>query len=332
MSSQRIALDVMGGDNAPDSTLEGVAIAIDPAGSIGLDPDRLLLVGDRDRIREGLEKLGAPALEVRHASQTIGMGDPAAAALRKKPDSSIVQAVAAVREGQASGFVSMGNTGACVGASTLHLKTLEGVHRPGIAVTLELTGHPLTILDMGANIAPKPRHLLDYAVMGEVYSRTCLGIDAPKVALLNVGEEPAKGTDVLKEAHALLSDAPLDFIGNVEGGNLFDGSADVVVTDGFTGNVVLKLIEEFAGFIFKLMMGELAAHDAVWGPEAVSAIKKHIDYSEYGGAFLLGVNGVVVLGHGRSEAPAVANALALAARALEAGINRDIVEGISSLA
>jgi glycerol-3-phosphate acyltransferase PlsX len=329
MSSPRIALDAMGGDQAPASTVRGAARAIDPAGHVGLDPERLLLVGDEARLRPLLDEVGASQLEVLHAPETIGMGESPSTALRKKQRSSIALGVRAVAEGKAGAFVSMGNTGACVGASTLTLKTLEGVRRPGIAVTLELTGHPLTILDMGANIAPKPEHLRDYGVMGAIYSRDCLQIPEPRVGLLNVGEEPSKGTDVLKEAHKLLADSKLQFLGNVEGGDLFDGSTDVVVADGFTGNVVLKLLEGFAGFLLMLVLRELKAHKVQWSEEALARVKKNIDYSEYGGALLLGVDGIVVIGHGRSDARAVANALGQAARAMDAEVNEAIVKRLA---
>ena len=299
-------------------------------GGHGLPAERLLLVGDRARIEPLLEAAGV-TIEVRHASQVIEMGDSPAQALRAKPDSSIAGCVGSVREGAAGAVVSMGNTGAVVGASTLGLGTLEGIRRPGIAVTLELTGSPLTLLDMGANIAPKVEHLYQYGVMGTVFARDCLrnGAQNPRVGLLNIGHEPSKGTELLKEAHALFQESPLHFVGNVEGGDLFRGAADVVVTDGFTGNVVLKLLEDFAGFMMKLVLGELKSHEVAWGPSALQNVKRHIDYAEYGGAMLLGVKGIVVIGHGRSDDAAVANAVGLAARALDTGVNREIVEGVT---
>ena len=331
MSKQRVALDVMGGDRAPGACLEGVRLACDPDGSHQLDPDRILLVGDEPAIRAGLDELGVTqAFEIRHASQVIGMEEKPGQALRQKPDSSIAGCVRAVKEANAGALVSMGNTGAVVGSSTLGLSTLEGVRRPAIAVTLDLTGRPVTILDMGANIAPKPQDLYEYAVMGDVYARGCLGVAEPRVGLLNIGEEQAKGTDLLREAHGLLAGAGLAFVGNVEGGDIFKDRADVVVTDGFTGNVVLKLLEDFAAFMMKLVLQELTAHEVQWGPEALQRVKKHIDYSEYGGALLLGVDGVVVIGHGRSDANAVANAIGVAARELDADVNAAIVEGLAS--
>ena len=252
------------------------------------------------------------------------------------PDSSIAVCVGAVKRGEAGALVSMGNTGAVVGASTLQLKTLPGVKRPGIAVTMSLTGDPLTFLDMGANIATKPQHMQQYAVMGSIYARACLGKRAPRVGLLNIGEEASKGTGLLKETHALLSaegsvpGSPIEFVGNIEPGDIFLDKAEVVITDGFTGNVVLKLMEGFAGFLFQLIGAELARHGLQPPPEVLASVRRSIDYSEYGGALLLGVRGVVVIGHGRSEKNAVANAIAQACRALDAQVNDHIVEGLAS--
>lgn len=331
MSLERIALDVMGGDHAPASTLDGLLAACEPGGRQALDPDRVLLVGERDTIAGHLEARGhAGRFEIAHASEVIGMAESPAVALRGKPDSSIAVGVGLVRAARAGAFVSMGNTGAVVGASTLGLKTLEGVKRPAIAVTLNLTGRPVTLLDMGANIASKPADLAQNALMGSVYSRDCLGVANPRVALLNIGEEPGKGTELLKEAYPLLQQAPVNFVGNIEGHDLFGDAADVVVTDGFTGNVVLKLLESFSMFMLGLVLKELRAHQVQWAPEALKHIKTKIDYAEYGGALLLGVRGIVVKGHGRSDAAAVANALGQAARALDARVNEHIVKGLEA--
>ncbi|MBK8178862.1 MAG: phosphate acyltransferase PlsX [Planctomycetes bacterium] len=329
-ASQRIALDVMGGDNAPLAVLQGALQAVAEDGPWKLPAGRVLLVGDQAVIHAFLDAHGArERFLVQHASEVIGMAESPATALRAKPDASINVCVKAVKSGAAGAIVSMGNTGAVVGASTLGLGTLAGVKRPGIAVTLKLTQHPITILDMGAHIAPKAQHLVQYGLMGAVYARDCLGIANPRVGLLNIGEEASKGTDLLKEAYPLLAASKFDFVGNVESSGLFKGVADVIVTDGFTGNVVLKLMEEFSGFILKLVLGELKAHSVQWGPEALGKIKKHIDYAEYGGALLLGVQGIVVKGHGRSDANAVSNALVQALRALDAGVNQHIVQGLA---
>lgn len=325
--SERIAIDAMGGDRAPEAVVAGALRSCSGSGP-ALSPERLLLVGDRERIEP---LLGGTPIEVRHTTQVIGMEESPAAALRAKPDSSIGGCVAAVMEGRAGAVVAMGNTGAAVGAATLGLGTLEGIRRPGIAVTLELTGHPVTILDMGANIAPKPEHLVQYGVMGTVLTRDCLAkrLAEPRVGLLNIGTESGKGPELLKAAHGLFESSGLNFVGNIEGGDIFRDAAEVVVTDGFTGNVVLKLLEEFSGFMLRLVMGELSSHGANWGAEALENVRRHIDYAEYGGAMLLGVKGIVVIGHGRSDASAVSNAIRLAARALDAEVNRLIVAGVS---
>lgn len=328
-ATQRITLDVMGGDHAPAATIEGALRAAGRKDERAVPPERVILVGDEAVITSELAKHGGnPGFSIQHASQAIGMDESPSKAMRAKPDSSIARCVAAVKGGEAGAFVSMGNTGAVVGASTLLLKTLEGVRRPGIAVTLDLTGHPITLMDMGANIVPKPEHLYQYAVMASVYVRDVFGKENPRVALLNIGEESAKGTDLLKAAHTLLEDSDLNFVGNLEGGDIFHNQADILITDGFTGNVVLKLLENFAAFMLKLMVSELGKEGVKLGPEALAGVKKNIDYSEYGGALLLGVGGAVVIGHGRSDSRAVANALGLAASTLDAGVNEDIVKGL----
>lgn len=327
--SARIALDVMGGDDAPGAMVLGALHACSALGTLRIAPERIVLVGDEARIQALLDENGGdPGFVVRHASQVIDMDESPAQALRAKRDSSVGSATLAVKEGAAGAVVSMGNTGACVGAATLVLGTLEGVRRPGIAITLDLTGNPLTLLDMGANIAPKPEHLLQYGVMGAVYASRCLGARSPRVGLLNIGEEDSKGTDLLKGAHALFTASRTNFVGNLEGGDLFRNVADVVVTDGFTGNVVLKLLEGFSGFMLNLVLDELKGHAAEWAPQALSNVKRSIDYAEYGGALLLGVQGTVVIGHGRSDAVAVSNAIGLACRAIDAGIDEHIVNGL----
>lgn len=332
MRGSLIALDVMGGDDAPGAVLRGALAACDPLGSQRIAPERILLVGQRDVVEAFLaERGGNPGFPLQHASQVIEMSEAPVVALRAKPDSSISVCVGAVKGGKAGAVVSMGNTGAVVGAATLGIGTLEGVRRPGIAVTLALTGHPVTFLDMGANVSPKPDHLVQYGAMGTVYMRDCLGVKEPRVGLLNIGSERGKGTDLLKESYELLERSGLTFVGNVESSELFHGACDVVVTDGFTGNVVLKLLEHFSGFLLGMVLKELEAHSAAWGGKSLGRIKRAIDYSTYGGALLLGVDGIVVKGHGRSDETAVANAVALACRALDAGVNSHITQGLAAL-
>lgn len=331
--SKIVALDVFGGDKGPDVILGGALKASDPKGEHAIAPARILLVGDEVRIAEGLESLGGnPGFTILHATEVIGMEEKPAAALRAKRNSTIVVGTGAVRAGAAGAFVSMGNTGAVVGAGTLMLRTLDGVRRPAIAVTLELSGKPLTILDMGANIAPTAEDLVAYGVMGSVLQSHVLDIAKPRVGLLNIGEEPSKGTELLKETHGMMAAAPIEFVGNVEGGDLFSGGVDVVVTDGFTGNICLKLMEGMAGFMLGMFSKALnPARDSKEG-QAIGALQRKVDYSEYGGALLLGVKGTVVIGHGRSDENAVSNALGLATRALDREVNRDIVAGMAAVA
>jgi len=331
MAGSLIALDVMGGDDAPEATLKGALAACTRTQGPRVSPERILLVGDKPRMEKLLRELGGdPGFQMEHASQVIEMSDSPAQALRAKPDSSIGRCVQAVREKRASAVVGMGNTGACVGAATLGLGTIPGVRRPGIAVTLNLTGQPVTILDMGANIAPKPDHLLQYAAMGSVYAQDCLGQAKPRIGLLNVGEEKGKGTDVLKEAYELLETSGLEFVGNVEGSDIFRGVCDVVVTDGFTGNVILKLLEQFAALMMGKIVGELRKAGGAANEEALGKLKTVIDYKSYGGALLLGVNGVVIIGHGRSDEKAVANAIGQAARAADAHVTEHIERGLAT--
>ena len=333
--NDRIALDAMGGDDAPGAVVAGALAACSPdeaTGAPALDPASILLVGQPDAIEAELAARGGnPGFAVLPASEVIGMDESPSQALRKKRDSSIAKGVGAVREGAAGAFVSMGNTGACVGASTLLLGTLEGVHRPGIFVTLELTGAPMTFADMGANVAPKPEHLVQYALMGTVFAQGCLGTEAPRVGLLNIGEEDSKGTELAKQSHELLRASTLDFRGNVEGSELFAHPVDVVITDGFTGNVVLKLMEGLAAHLLRAFAKRLYAREAPWADQVLGEIRARTDYSEFGGALLLGVNGTVVVGHGRSDARAVSNALRVAERAMRARINDRIVDGLAAM-
>lgn len=331
MAASRIALDVMGGDRAPEATLDGALLAVSARAKHRIEPARLVLVGDRPAIEAGLAARGGnPGFEIVHASQVIGMAEAPATALRAKPDSSISVSMALVKKGAVGAAVSMGNTGAMVGGATLLLGTLEGVKRPGIAVAVNLTGRPVTILDMGANTAPKAQHLIQYGLMGSVYAKDCLGVVEPRVGLLNIGEEEGKGTDLLKEAYPLFKSSGQNFVGNIEGHDIFRQAADVVVTDGFTGNVVLKLLEGFSAFMLQLVLGELKSHGVDWAGEALAHVKQRVDYAEYGGALLLGVQGIVVIGHGRSDATAVSNAIGQGARALDARVNAHIVAGLTN--
>lgn len=331
MAAPLIGLDIPGGDNAPESTLQGALQAVDPNGRWKLPAGRILLVGDEAMIRAWLASHGGdPGFRILHASQIIGMDESPATALRSKQDSSIAKLMGAVKAGHAGAAVSMGNTGAVVGAATLLLGTLPGVLRPGIAVTMKFGGSPLTILDMGALSQPKPENLLQHALMGAALAKSAHGISNPRVGLLNIGGEASKGTDLLKAVFPLLESSQLNFVGNVEGNEVFRGKCDVLVTDGFTGNVLLKFCEDFAAQMIQLTVKESAQSGVQIPRDALLRIQRHIDYSEYGGALLLGVNGIVFKGHGRSDHNAVSNALLAASHALDMRLNENIVSAVQA--
>ena len=278
----KILIDAMGSDNAPHVEVEGCIQAIDEFGC------SIVLVGDKGKIEEELKKYPShqDKISVRHASQVIEMHDPAALSVRRKRDSSIVVGLEMLKNKEADAFISAGNTGAVVCASTLSLRLLPGIERPGIAIMMpSLTGTSL-IIDVGANIDPKPLHLLQYGIIADAYSRYILGKNNPSVGLLNVGEEESKGTGFLKEAHTLLSESRLNFIGNLEGRDIYAGKADVIICDGYVGNVILKVSESVAYTIVELLKREIkndiiASLGAVLSGSAFNQLNKNIDYSAY---------------------------------------------------
>ncbi|MCX7927521.1 MAG: phosphate acyltransferase PlsX [Candidatus Omnitrophica bacterium] len=325
----RIAVDAMGGDFAPQVVIEGVVTAIK---EYAVD---VILVGNRPTIENLLKqyKYDHSKISLQHASEKIEMDDSPATSVRRKRDSSMVVGIRLVKEGKADAFFSAGNTGAEVCAATLMWGLLPGIERPGIATIMPSLKGNFLIIDVGANIDPKPIHLLQYAVMGSVYSSFILSKPNPTVGLLNVGEEETKGTDFLKETHELLRKSHLNFIGNVEGKHLFNGDCDVIVCDGFVGNVTLKVSEALAEALQKFLKRHLKAHP--WSALIATLLrpsfrrfKKEIDYSEYGGAPLLGVNGVAIIGHGRSNANAIKNAIRVAKKEVEGAFNEKLIEAI----
>ena len=332
----RIAVDVMGGDHAPDEILKGALQAVPhlPA------DDRVVLVGDRAFIDDMLAERGFkdPRIEIVHAPETIGMDESPVEAVRVKRDSSInvCARIAGPKEpNRCAAWISAGNTGACVAAAQMFMRRLENVHRPGIAVTVPTFAGPVVLIDVGANIEPKPHHLAQYGVMGDVYARRILGIENPRVALMNVGGEEAKGTADMKEARDLLRRAEgLNFSGYVEGRGVFNGEADVVITDGVVGNVMLKLAEGLSSGIFKALAREVFEIDPELTvrlePVVKSLYAKH-DYHEYGGAPLLGVNGVCLISHGSSEARTIMNAVLRARQAVELRLNDAIASRLGKL-
>lgn len=333
----RIGVDVMGGDNAPHAILEGALTALD---HLDPDEDELVLVGDESIIRPAVEALGDAA---RHATvvgttESIGMEEPPVEAVRTKPDSSIVRLVELASPRKAKklgrppldGVISAGNTGAFVSAAQMHMRRLRNVHRPGIAVTLPTFSGPIVLIDVGANIEPKPHHLAQYGVMGDIYARRILNIDNPRVALMNVGGEEQKGTAEMKLARQMLIDADrLDFIGYIEGRAVFDGEADVVITDGVVGNVMLKLAEGLSAGIFRAIAREVAEIDPDLGPRIEPVVRKiyaQHDYHEHGGAPLLGINGVCLISHGSSKPRTITSAVQRVMGVCRAGVNEAIIQ------
>ena len=270
---------------------------------------------------------------LRHTTEAIEMCEPAANSVRRKRDSSIVVGLNMVKEGKADAFFSAGNTGAVVCAATLELRLLPGIERAGIGiVTPNLKGNSL-IIDVGANIDPKPTQLLQYGIMADAYCKNILNKINPSVGLLNIGEEEKKGTEFIQEAYGLLEKSKLNFIGNVEGKDLFSGKCDIIVCDGFVGNVALKVSESAADAMQKFLKRHLLSN--IWGKiglifmiPSLKRFKKEIDYAEYGGALLLGVNGVVIIGHGRSNLRAIKNAIRVAKEEVERQVNTKILEAI----
>ncbi|MSQ33479.1 MAG: phosphate acyltransferase PlsX [Dehalococcoidia bacterium] len=329
-----IALDAMGGDHAPAVVVEGALEAL-------REPElEVLLVGPKQLLAEELQRRdAAPArLRVVEASQVVGMGESPSEAFRHKRDSSISVGLGLIKRGEAEGFVSAGNSGAVVAAAVAILGLLPGVERPALGMVFRSLAGPLLLLDVGATVSCKPHNLLQFALMGSAYMERVLGIARPRVGLLSNGEEPSKGPAVVKAAHRLLRlQAGVNFVGNVEGKDLPKGTVQVVVTDGFTGNIVLKTSEGMTELFYQ-MLGESfasAPHFAVAGfilKPALKEMAKSLDYSEYGGAPLLGVGGVVVVAHGRSDAKAIKNAVLVAKHAVEVDALAALqLEGLSQI-
>jgi glycerol-3-phosphate acyltransferase PlsX len=321
----RIAIDAMGGDHAPDEIVRG---AIDAAASI---PDAtIILVGQRERIESSVK--GIKNIEVHHASEVVEMREDPKRALLRKRDSSIVVGLSLVKKGEADAIISAGNTGALVGGATvtlLGLGVLEGVERPGIAVPFPTQNGICALIDAGANKNPKASHLLQYAIMGSVYiSHLRQEVTSPKVGLLNIGEERNKGQDVHQEAYALLEKAlGSNFVGNVEPHKVFPGKADVLVCDGFTGNIFLKTMEGTSTFL----MGKMRSNGLSHNPEfmkGVDRVESYMDYSVVGGAPLLGCRGIVIKSHGRSNAKAITNAVKATADLIRTKLNDHIVDAL----
>ncbi len=322
----KIAVDAMGGDHAPANEVQG---AIQAANELGV---HVVLVGAERVLHDELRRHGwrGPQIEVVDATEVITMSDPVAQAVRRKRNSSLHVAAKVVSDGKAAGLVSAGNTGAVMGVAMIKLGTLNSVDRPALATVLPtVTGRGALMLDVGANAECKPEHLIQFAVMGSIYARAMFNVAEPKVGLLSIGEEEVKGNDLTKEAHKLLKSAHVRFAGNVEGRQIFSGDVDVIVCDGFTGNVVLKVSEGLIETIIKMLREELQRSlqgmaGAFLSRPAFQAFKKRLDYAEYGGAPLLGVAHPTVICHGRSNPRAIRNAIRVAKEFAEGDLNRRI--------
>jgi glycerol-3-phosphate acyltransferase PlsX len=327
----RIAIDAMGGDDAPDEIIAGVLESVE----LLAEDDELILVGPENEIQERLpSKLPRGSkVSVVHAPDVIAMDDVPIESLRRKPKSSIATIAKLAKRGQTDAVISAGNTGACVAAFQMRMRNLPGVNRPGIAVVFPTPGGLVTICDVGANIACKPIHLYQYGVMASVYSKHLLGIENPRVGLMSIGSEDAKGNEVVKKTRELMrSDSRLNFVGNIEGRDIFKGACEVVIAEGFVGNVILKLTEGLVDGLFRAIKNELMEEKirlAMKFKPIMKRIYKKYDYNEYGGALLLGVNGTAVICHGSSQARTIKNAIMASKRFYTKKINDKIIEYLS---
>ena len=333
-----IAVDAMGSDKAPKPEVEGAILAAKH------HHVEVLLVGPQDQLRAELAAHPAAAglpIHVINATEVIGMDEKAAAAVRNKRDSSMRVGARLVRDGKAAGFVTAGNTGAAMATAKIVLGALPGVDRPALAAVFPTApGNPAMLLDVGANVDCTPQNLEQFAVMGDVYFRAMFGkrpgTQGPRVGLLSIGEEEGKGNDLTREAFQLLKQLPLNFVGNVEGRDLYNGKVDVIVADGFVGNVALKISEGVANLVRTALKESLKATitrqvGALLSRSAFTDFKKRLDHTEYGGAPLLGVRGVCIITHGSSNANAMKNAIRVAAEFSRRGINDSIERGLASL-
>lgn len=311
---------------------------IEAAIGVVLDPRldlEITLVGDESRLRPLLGRRNVPLhrLRVHHAPEVVSMEDAPSVVLRKKRQSSIRLGMELQREGAVDAFVSAGNTGAVMAAALSTLGRIENISRPAIVTIFPTKKEPCLLLDVGANVDCKPRHLAQFAVMGHIYARDVLGREEPRIGLLSIGEERGKGNEVTVAAYRLLEESGLNFIGNVEGGDVLKGPADVIVSDGFVGNVVLKFGESFLDFLMEGVKEQIRSSvvgrlGAMLMRPALHAVRKRIDYQEYGGAPLLGVDGIVVIGHGGSSVKAYGNAIRVARLAVERKLNRHIEDAV----
>jgi glycerol-3-phosphate acyltransferase PlsX len=325
----------MGGDYAPKEIVAGAVLALQ---TLAQD-DRQVLIGQEDRIRAELASLAEwnndPRLEIVHTREVVEMGDHPVEALRQKKDNSISRMAQMAANGEVDAVISAGNTGACVAACQMKIRPIKGVSRPGIAVVIPSFAGPIIMCDVGANPMPKPHHLHEYALMASIYHKCLFKVDRPRVALLNIGEEDDKGNPLVHQVRDLIKHDPrLNYVGYVEGRTLLAGAADVVVCDGFVGNVVIKLIEGLTDCLTKALFQTLQKKDSkvldVLGPVLKEACQQY-DYTEHGGAPLIGVDGICIICHGVSDRRTIKNAVGLASKLAKSNVNQHIVESINSI-
>lgn len=327
----KIAVDAMGGDFAPQSIVEGAVLAAKERGV------PVILAGDRERIEYELSKYEAKSLpiSIHHASEVVGMQESPSAALRKKKDTSVKVCFNLVKSGEASAVVSAGNSGAAMAIGMVTLRKLKGVDRPALAVTLPTLKGMAIMLDVGVNVDCKPYHLIQFAIMGSVHARYILNKERPRIGLLSNAAEEGKGNDLTRETHKFLKNSSMNYIGYVEGRDIYYGDVDVVVCDGFVGNVALKISEGLADALKFMLKKELRSSVSakigyLFAKKAFDAIKRKVDYSEYGGAPLLGINGICIISHGSSSAKAVKNAIYLANNYAHQKINIHLLEDLEN--
>lgn len=327
----KIVLDAMGGDHYPQVPVEGAVMAVKDFPDV-----HIILTGDKAQITAELAKYEYPGeqISIVHTTEIIDMGDAPAAAIRQKKDSSIVVGANLVKSGEAEGFVSAGSTGACMAASLLKIGRLKGVSRPPIATVFPNFKDQTVVLDAGANVDIGPEELVQFAIMGSIFAERILKKSKPRVGILSIGEEEHKGNKLTHETYPLLQQAPINFIGNVEGRDIFKGEVDVVVCDGFVGNIVLKTAEGTAEVIFKILKEEILKNPmtkigAMILKTALKKVKARLDYTEYGGAPLLGLKGISIISHGSSDAWAIRNAIRIARESLVNNLTELIAENMS---
>ncbi len=333
MKSVTIAVDAMGGDNSPAAEVEGAVLA---ARAPGIE---IILVGDAERIEQELKRYDTNGmqLEVKHTTQVVGMNDSASDAVRKKKDSSIRVAFDLVKEGRAQAVVSAGNSGATMAAGMFVVKRIAGIERPAIATIMPARHGEVLILDVGGNVDCRPSHLEQFAIMGDVYARNVMGIASPRVGLLSNGSEEKKGNDLTRSTHALLKQHDLNYLGYVEGRDIYSGAVDVVVCDGFVGNIVLKTSEGLASSIASMLREELSSRflariGYLLARPAFNAFKQKIDCEEYGGAPLLGIRGTCIICHGSSSAKSISTAIRQAVESILTSVNDDLMAQLNKAA